>query len=77
MKIPLKDQFAYPTVRQDHNTSNWDTAIGRRNYLITVEKLTAALMSNPSVPISVGEIPDIVAMAMVAATEIYHQLEVQ
>ena len=47
-KIPLREQFAYPTLREDHDTGKWDTAIGRRNKLVTTEAILAGLCANPA-----------------------------
>jgi hypothetical protein len=44
-RIQLREQFSMPTVRQDHATGDWSTAIGRRNYHVTAERVLCAMVA--------------------------------
>jgi len=44
-RLPLREQFCAPTVRQCHATGDWDTAIGRRNYHVTAERILCAKLA--------------------------------
>ena len=76
----IKDQFEYPTLRQNHKTGKWETVIGRRNLHTAAERLMAGLLANSEVMWidDAGQTPDmdkLVKIAVKGAIKLLNEVE--
>ena len=73
----IKDQFEYPTLRQNHDSGKWETVIGRRNLHTASERLMAGLLANSEVMWidDIGQTPDMEKLAKIAVKAAMNLLE--